>query len=196
MNITLFGGSFNPPHLGHEIVMAQAFDLIPDLEQIWLLPDYQHSFTKNLSLAPVQHRLNMAKMLENHRIHTQTCNIDQKMTGDTINHITYLKKTYPQHNFSFLLGSDNLKTFNLWPQWQTLLTLLPFYVYPRAGFPFKPIYPHMNPLIHPLQVITNISSTIVRRRLQANLTINHLVPVKVAEYIQAHRLFLLPLPKH
>ena len=104
MNITLFGGSFNPPHLGHQIVLDQAFQLIPKLDQIWLLPDYQHSFSKNKFFIPVSHRLKLAKLLTSEKIKLQTCVIDHKMSGQTIDHIRYLQTTYPQHQFSFLLG--------------------------------------------------------------------------------------------
>ena len=190
MNVTLFGGSFNPAHLGHQLVLSQAFELIKDLNQIWLLPDYQHSFAKNSHLAPVKHRLSMARMLENSQVKTETCVIDNKMSGNTIDHITFLKKKHPRHRFSFLMGSDNLKNFTSWPQWQTLLKVMPFYVYPRAGFPLKPLKPGMKPLTHPLQIVTNISSTMVRKRLKAQLSIKHLVPSKVARYIKQNRLYL------
>ncbi|MCX6817106.1 MAG: nicotinate (nicotinamide) nucleotide adenylyltransferase [Candidatus Beckwithbacteria bacterium] len=190
MNITLFGGSFNPPHLGHEIVLTQTFDLIPNLNEIWLLPTYQHTFVKNNDLAPVNFRLAMAKLLATDRIKVQTCEIDKKMSGQTIDSVKFLKKTYPQHQFSFLMGSDQLKTFDLWNDWQKLLKLMTFYIYPRAGFTFQPLYPNMKTLEHPLQVITNISSTIVRKRLQAGLTINHLVPEKIAAYINKNRLYI------
>ena len=192
MNITLFGGSFNPPHIGHQLVMTQTFELIPHLKEIWLLPDYQHSFPSKTSLTPFKHRLAMTKMLENHKIKTQTCVIDQKMTGNTIEHITFLKKKYPQHQFSFLMGSDNLATFTQWPQWQQLLKTMPFYIYPRVGFPLKSLKKNMHPLEHPLQIITNISSTMVRNRLKTNLTIKHLVPSKVAQYIKTHQLYSYP----
>ena len=93
MNITLFGGSFNPPHLGHKIVISQAFELIkPTPNQLWLLPDYQHAFSKNNSLALPTHRLTMTKMLEFKNVKTQSFAIDQKMSGNTIDHITYLQK--------------------------------------------------------------------------------------------------------
>lgn len=189
MNITLFGGSFNPSHIGHEIVLTQAFDFIPNLEQIWLLPTFQHTFIKNNELAPVEHRLAMAKLLENAKIKVQACEITQKMSGQTIEAVKFLKKTYPQHQFSFLMGSDQLKTFDLWDKWQSLLKSIPFYIYPRVGFPFKPLYQNMKPLVHPLQVMTNISSTMIRQRLQAGLTVNHLVPIKIAEYLQKNHLY-------
>jgi len=191
MNITLFGGSFNPPHLGHEIVLKQIFELklIPGLEQIWLLPEYRHSFAKNIYLAPVKDRLAMTKFLENHKIKTQTCCIDNKMSGNTIEHITYLKKTYPEHHFSFLIGSDNLKNFHRWPQWQNLLKLMTFYVYPRHGCPFKPIYPGMKPLTDPRQIVTNISSTMIRERVKQRLSVEHLLAPEVWRYIKRKKLF-------
>lgn len=189
MKITLFGGSFNPTHLGHQIVIAQSLELIPKVEELWLLPDYQHSFEKNNSFAPAQHRLSMARLLERDRVKTETSPIDQKLSGNTIDHITLLQKKYPDHTFSFLMGSDNLKRFTDWPQWQELLKLMPFYIYPRAGFPFAPLYDNMKPLKHPLQVVTNISSTLVRERLEQQLPVTHLVPQKVLDYIHTHHLY-------
>ena len=190
MNITIFGGSFNPPTLGHRIVIDQAFELITGLEQIWLLPDYQHSFAKNNDLAPASDRLAMARMLEREKVKVESSCIDNKMSGNTIEHVTYLKNKYTRHHFSFLMGSDNLKTFRLWPEWQALLRLMVFYVYPRAGYPMKPLCHNMVPLTHPLQIVTNISSTLVRQRIQQNLSWEQLVPPGVAEYIRQKRLFL------
>jgi len=190
MNITLFGGSFNPPHLGHKIIIQQAFELIPNIDELWLLPDYQHAFNKGRTFVKAKHRLAMTKMLEAKKVKTETCTFDNKMPGNTILHITYLKKTYPQHNFSFLMGSDNLKNFHKWPQYHKLLKLMPFYIYPRAKHPFKPLYKNMYPLEHPLQIITNISSTTIRKRIQNNLSINHLLPDNISNYIKNNNLYI------
>ena len=190
MNITLFGGSFNPPTIGHQIVITQAFELIPNIEQLWLLPDYQHSFAKNETLAPAADRLAMAQMLINKKVKLETGCIDKKMSGNTIEHIAYLKTKYNRHRFSFLMGSDNLRTFTRWPEWQNLLHLMTFYIYPRAGFPLEPLYTNMMTLSHPQQIITNISSTLVRERIKQNLDWGQLVPPAVAEYIRQKPLFL------
>ena len=190
MNITIFGGSFNPPTLGHQIVIKQTFELLKDIDQIWLLPDYQHSFAKNNDLSPVEDRLAMAKMLGSKKVRIQTCAIDKKMSGNTIEHVTYLKNKYTRHHFSFLMGSDNLKTFKLWPEWQALLHMMVFYVYPRADYPMEPLYHNLMPLTNPLQIVTNISSTLVRERIKQNLAWEQLVPDGVAEYIRQKRLFL------
>lgn len=198
MYITIFGGSFNPPTLGHEIVLGQILKLklIPKLDEIWLLPEYQHSFAKNHSLIEAKHRLAMIKFLARPaspaggpRVKISTVCIDNRLSGNTIDHIILLKKTYPRHRFSFLMGSDNLKTFDLWPKWQQLLKLMTFYIYPRQGFGFKPLYPNMVPLQHPQQIITNISSTMVREKLKQGQNCAALLPRPVAEYIKQKRLF-------
>lgn len=191
MHITIFGGSFNPPTLGHELVLEQIFKLklIPKLDEIWLLPEYQHSFAKNHELIDGKHRLAMTRYLLRDRVKLQTACIDQKLSGNTIDHINYLKKIYPQHRFSFLIGSDNLKSFDLWPKWQQLLKLMTFYIYPRQGYAFKPLYPGMTALRHPQQKISNIASTMVREKIRKNLPWEHLVPEPVAQYIKRQRLF-------
>lgn len=199
MNITLFGGSFNPPTLGHEIVIDQIFKLklIPDLDEIWLLPEYQHSFAKNQTLISARHRLAMTEFLLRPAspsqggpgVKIETACLDQKLSGNTIDHINYLRSVYPQHRFSFLMGSDNLKAFDLWPKWQRLLKLMTFYIYPRRGFAFKPLYPNMIPLVHPRQKITNISSTMVREKLKQGENCADLLPKAVAGYIKQKRLF-------
>jgi nicotinate-nucleotide adenylyltransferase len=189
MNITLFGGSFNPPHIGHRMVMSQAFELAP-IDEIWLLPSFKSTAAKNIDLIDPYHRLEMTKSLLNGRIKLETCEIDQKMSGETIEPVTYLIKKCPQHQFSFLMGSDQLKNFDQWDEWEKLLELIPFYIYPRVGFEMTPLEKNMIALIHPLQIITNISSTMVRDRIKAGLTVKHLVPKRVAEYIEATSLYL------
>ncbi len=195
MKITLFGGSFNPPHIGHRLVMSQAFELAP-IDEIWLLPSFKSTFAKNSQLIDPKHRLNMAKILLDNRakgragkIKLERCEIDLKMSGETIEPVSFLVKKYPTHQFSFLMGSDQLKTFSQWQDWEKLLKLIPFYIYPRVGFPTKNLKPNMKVLTHPLQIITNISSTMVRKRLEAGLTINHLIPKRVANYIAKNKLY-------
>jgi len=130
MNIVLFGGAFNPPHIGHLIVIQQALELI-DANQLWLLPCYQHSFDKDL--ASPSHRLNILELLIpelpqdlQHKVKICPIEIDFKLSGQTHEAISklqseekYLKEKHllPQDSklqnikYSFLMGSDNLKDY-------------------------------------------------------------------------------------
>lgn len=180
------GGVFNPPHLGHLLMAEQAMDFT-GIEQVWLLPVYQHSFNKHLN--SLEERLKMTGMLTDDKIKLSILEIDHKLSGQTIELIPILKKLYPQHRFVFIIGSDQLATFHKWGEYKKLLKLMPFLVIPRAGFPLQPLYSGMKVLDHPLLVKTNISSTIIRNRFKKGLTIDHLVPEKVREYIEKKKLY-------
>lgn len=198
MHILLFGGSFNPPHLGHLVVIEQAFELIPNLDEIWLLPCYNHTFNK--SLAPAADRLAMCNLLVNeltsqhvNLVKVCTVEIDHHSSGSTYETLNLLKKD-PAYNiqnttYSFLIGSDQLPVFNKWQHWEKLLKEMPFYVYPRAGYPMEPLYPGMTALKSPTQVITNISSTLIRDRLTKQLTTTSVIPKKIVTYIKQHKLY-------
>ncbi|HWS23542.1 MAG TPA: nicotinate-nicotinamide nucleotide adenylyltransferase [Anaerolineales bacterium] len=210
MNILLFGGSFNPPHLGHEIVIRQAFELIPNIDELWLLPTYSHAFGKDL--APAPHRIQMCNLLINscrsndfltqesersqikknncvERIKVCSLEIDHQTSGSTHESLKLLKKTYPTHTFSFLMGSDQLPSFNKWKNYQQLLKEMPFYVYPRGSHQHNITYPHMTLLESSTQVITNISSTLIRNRIKTNLPIDHILPSSILTYLTTHHLY-------
>lgn len=200
MNVVLFGGSFNPPHLGHVIVVQQAFELIKNTDELWLLPDYQHSFAKNVHLAPVKHRLALTTLLlkdlkpltsVSSRVRLETCNLDYRTNGQTIETIVILKRLYPDKRFSFLMGSDQLKSFREWHSWRKLLEEMPFYVYPRVGYPLKPLYPGMIALDDPDHIVTNLSSTLVRDRIKKHQSINHLVSPSVLAYLTRFKVYSL-----
>lgn len=213
MHILLFGGSFNPPHLGHAIVIEQAFELIPNIGELWILPTYNHAFGKDL--APANDRLAMCQLLvkdlcrrvdlatqgsegsrvepkiyaEQNKIKVCSLEIDNKSEGSTYHTLQSLKSLYPQHTFSFLMGSDQLPTFNQWNDWEKLLEEMHFFVYPRGSHRHKITFPNMELLESPTQVITNISSTLVRHRLENLQSITRIINPIVMNYISDHQLY-------
>lgn len=196
MNITLFGGSFNPPHLGHALI-AQDFLAYDHTDELWLLPAYQHTFGKDL--APAHHRLEMSKLLVNYlNIKHKTLNIklcsleiDHQLSGQTYQTLQLLKSkpSNTDVSFSFLIGSDQLPHFHKWHHHQELLEQMTFWVYPRVGFPMDSLLPGMKAFTHPDQTITNFSSTLIRHRLEHNTDTSLLLPQTISDYIQKHQLY-------
>lgn len=183
MKIGLLGGAFNPPHLGHLMIAQQVLDFT-DTDQVWFLPNYGQIPPK--PVASVNHRFAMTKLLSLDRTQTSTIEIDHQLDGDTINLVSYLPH---EHLFRFIIGSDQLPTFHLWGRWEELLHRLPFFVFPRYGFPNEPLYPNMTMVTHELLVGTNISSTKIRNRVKQGLPIEQFVPAPIAQYITAHKLY-------
>lgn len=194
MTIALFGGSFNPPHLGHLIVIQQAFELIPNLDELWILPCFKHTFQKNL--APSIDRLKMSQLLTDDlpidikdKVKIETIEIDNKLSGETYEAYKLIINKYHQYYFSFLMGTDQLTTFKKWGNWEKLVQELPFYIYPRSGFKNQIKFPNMTLLKSPIQAITNLSSTLIRKRIKQGLTISHLLPNPVLKYIRINKLY-------
>lgn len=205
MNVVLFGSAFNPPHWGHEVLIRQALEQIPGIDEVWLLPSYTHSFGK--VMASPKQRLHLCQLLAKHlhdqRIRVCPLEIDFQTSGETwdvyqllLREAEYLAKTMhlslsqpSEISYHFLMGTDQLPRFHQWDQYLELMQVFQFWIYPRPGYPADKIYPQMKLLDSPEQVITNLSSTLIRRRMDQGLSIDHLVPKIVGQYLSTHQIF-------
>ncbi|KKT97834.1 MAG: putative nicotinate-nucleotide adenylyltransferase [Microgenomates group bacterium GW2011_GWA1_46_15] len=183
MHITLFGGSFDPPHNGHlkvadHIIQANVAD------EAWFVPCAKHPFAKHLS--PTTHRIAMLKLLHAHTINLFEAESHRPSYSiDTLNHFAV---TQPQDSFSWLIGSDQLPLFPKWHHYTELLQKFKIYVYPRTGFPLNGLLPGMVGLT--TMPTIDISSTEVRARVKNNQSLHNLVPPAVTQYIQENRLYV------
>jgi len=199
MKIIVFGGTFNPPHLGHQLMIEQVLGKsIANLvfDQLWLLPVGQHSFAKQF--VSNEHRLAMLELIKQaiyeknpvlqDKIFIEKYELERAEESQTFATLEALSKQYPQHQFSFLIGSDNLEKFHLWHDYQLMLSKYPFYVYPRIDFAFQPLYEGMIALdgFPKMQV----SSTQVREAFTNKTSLDGLLNVKVIEYIKDNKLFV------
>ncbi len=200
MHILVFGGTFNPPHLGHQRMVEQVLlHELPDgkqVDQVWLLPVGHHSFAKDFVSA--EHRLAMLALLKSSlvrqygstwedKIALEDYEIRQTTESQTHATLTFLAKKYPEHDFSFLIGSDNLAQFHLWHHYQEMLQQHPFYVYPRTGYPLQPLYEGMIPLQGFIE--SSVSSTAVREALLEGKDNQSLLDSSISNYIQKEGLF-------
>lgn len=183
MNISLLGGSFNPPHNGHLMIAQQVLDFT-DTDEVWFLPNFGQSPPK--PVASVEDRFAMTKLLTLPHTRISTIEIDHALSGETIDILPHLSKG---HKFSFIIGSDQLTTFHLWRDWEKLLHSMPFFVFPRYGYPNEPLYEGMKVISHELLIGSNLSSTKIRERVRLKLPIDQFVPAAIASYIENHQLY-------
>lgn len=184
--ITLFGAAFDPPHLGHrQIVISLLQQKLAN--EVWLLPVGEHAFAKPLSAA--KKRLDFLKALvldlpDNLQPKVRIEKIELEQTGTSYSYQTLqtLARKFPEHKFSFVIGSDNLARFNEWDNYQQMLREFPFYVYPRADYPLEPILPGMKLMVDVKKV--DVSSTQVRERQAAGQRVDDLVSPRVAALLE------------
>lgn len=183
MNIGLLGGTFNPPHNGHVWIAQQVLDYT-DCDEVWFVPNFRQNPPK--PTASPGDRLAMTNLISLPRTRVSSIEIDRRLDGKTISLLPHL----PEGNtYRFIIGSDQLPTFHLWGNWQELLTRLPFYVFPRYGYPNEPLYPGMTVVGDPDIIASNVSSTKIRDRVGRGLPIAPFVPEGVAAYIRDHGLY-------
>lgn len=199
MKILVFGGTFNPPHLGHRLMIEQVLSKTLNdgaiFDQVWLLPVGQHSFAKDF--IDQKHRLVMLELMVEsiceknpslrEKIILEKYELEHKGESQTFSTLEALSNQYPKHSFSFLIGSDNLAKFHLWHDYKQMLERYPFYIYPRASFAFSPMLQGMIALED--FPIMEVSSTKVREALTANTSLNDLLDAKVINYIKENKLY-------
>ena len=139
MKIGIYGGSFNPIHFGH-IGLAKWVTEHTDLDQVWLMVSPNNPLKDTSILADEQVRLIEArKAIAN----IQSPIAKQIVVSDfefhlprpnyTANTLRELQKQYPQHEFTLIIGEDNINIFNKWREYQYILDTYRIFVYPRRN---------------------------------------------------------------
>ena len=183
--IGCLGFSANPPHLGHSEV-ARLFLRKKLVDEIWLIPCFAHPFNKEL--ASVEHRWRMAKLLEGKRIKVSDIEIARGGKSYTIDTVRELYVKYQDCEFSWIIGSDIVKTKSCkkWKDWGKLRELIDFLVIVRPGYEIKKL---PTGFIFAGRATKNISSTEIREKVRCGLPIDGLAPPAVKEYIEKHNLY-------
>jgi nicotinate-nucleotide adenylyltransferase len=156
------------------------------------VPVKEHPFAKKMSSA--RHRLAMLKLIvDSRKVRIEEYELEKEGVSFSRDTLDFLSAKYSEHTFSWVIGSDNLPDFHKWVDGQgrgyrDLLAHYRFYVYPRKNFPLEPLHDNMVALTKLSKVA--VSSTEVRERVRTNRPITQLVDPLVAEYIQAHRLYV------
>ncbi len=194
-NIGLFGGAFNPVHIGH-LIIAETLREELDLAKVIFIPTYIHPFKAQSQVEEARHRLAMLRLaLEgNPYFDWSEVEIERQQTSYTIDTVREFIKKYPRDEYQlfFLLGADNLVEFPRWKQVDELVALCQFVAFGRPGFSLN-IAPEENHLARALARVEcpllEISATEIRSRIKRGRSIRYLAPEKVLRYIEAHQLF-------
>lgn len=187
MKIAILGGSFDPPHLGHYLVIRQLLDYRGDIDKILLVPTYQHQWKP--SFAGVKDRLAMVDSLVLDKTEISKVEIDRKGISYTTDTVREIKKQTGADIY-WVVGSDIVSEFHRWENTTQLLSLSTLLVFPRDPFHLPKRLPRGFELVKEKNLITtNISSTLVRQRFKKGKSISYLVPGEVETYIKKHRLY-------
>ena len=193
MKVCLFGGTFDPPHLGH-LIIAQTIFEAENFDQIVFVPAYQPPHKNGMKISPVDQRLEMLKIAisENPNFIMSDLEIQRKGLSYSIDTIIEYKK---QNNLSsdelfYLMGSDSLKQFKKWKDTKRIIDESRVIVAIRPGFRPSDI---PNWILAKIQFASipriEISSTTIRNRWIDDKTIRYMVTESVWQYINKNKLY-------
>lgn len=129
--IGLLGGSFNPAHLGHVYISLEALQLL-GLDEVWWLVSPQNPLKNPTEIAPFALRMQQATVIAAPHPVIKVLDFEETTnTRYTFDTISTLKQHYPQHNFIWLMGADNLLQLPKWHKWQEIMHLIPIAVMNR-----------------------------------------------------------------
>ena len=181
LNLGIFGGAFDPPHISHTLACLYALET-QEIDRILVIPCYRHPLEKKTS--PFVHRLAMTRLAMDclkPRVEVSDMEADREGPSYTIDTLRILNKSYPEANLCLLVGSDILEETHEWKEFNEVKQLAQLVFLPRP----RPEKNNSSPAF----TLPDISSTEIRERLKNGKNITPFISRKVLEYIQYHKLY-------
>jgi nicotinate-nucleotide adenylyltransferase len=195
MRLGLFGGTFDPIHLGHLILAEQCREAL-DLDRVWFIvagvpPHKQGERT------PAAHRLEMVRVAVAGHPAFEACDVETTRPGPhySVETLGTIRRDRPEDELFFLIGADSLEDLPTWRDPAGIARLATIVVVNRPGIAERPpaSLPDFGPGTHPLAAVAvppiGIASKDLRRRLAERRSIRYMVPRGVEAYIHAQGLY-------
>jgi len=198
MKIGVLGGTFNPVHIGHLMVAEEARASL-NLAEILLVPAGQPLLKLDYPVTPAEHRLQMLRLAIAGRPHFKVSTVEIERPGPsyTVGTIAELRVQYSSEDeIFFILGWDSLAQLPGWREPSRLIKMCYLVAVPRPGFQ-RPDLKALEDLIPGIseRVLLldkpqiDISASAIRELAAQGLSLRHLVPEPVEEYIRQHKLY-------
>lgn len=159
MNIAVYGGSFDPPHIGHEEIIKKALQTL-DIDVLYVVPTFLNPF-KEIFYAPAEIRLKWVEKLlfDYDKAMVLDFELKQQRPVPTIETIKYLIKREQVDKIYLIIGADNVPSLHKWKSYDQLKELVTFVVARRNGI-------NIPENLQKLDINVNISSTFLRENLK------------------------------
>ena len=199
--IGLFGGSFNPVHLGHTALAAYICEQ-GMVDEVWMMVSPQNPLKQNLELLDEQHRLAMMQLAVAPYPALKACDFEFHLPRPSYTYHTLqaLRAAYPDCTFSLIIGEDNWQHFHRWYRGEEILRETPVIVYPRDSVERLELRvegaihtgniaePPLNPQPSTLRLFP-YSSTEVRAALAEGRDVSTMLHPDVEVYIKQYGLY-------
>ncbi len=194
MSICLFGGTFDPPHIGH-LIIAEFILSDLDVDKILFIPSSIPPHKPSCSYSAASSRVEMLQISIKGTPAFQISDIELNRPGvsysvDTIKQIKS-QMNLPEEELYFLIGSDSLIEFQTWKNPEEILSLARVIIASRPLFTKDMVKPEFLGKVRFLNTPQiDISSSMIRERVREKKSIRYYVIPEVLEYIKKKRLYI------
>ena len=174
--IALYGGSFDPPHLGHEAVV-KALEKLDFLDEIIVMPTFLNPFKENFT-APAALRLQWLREIfsDYNKVHVSAFEVEKKRKVPAIETVEELSRSYDK--IYFVIGADNLESLKKWYKYSELAKRVTFIVATRDDVKIPQHFLRLN-------VDVDISSSELRQKMDS-AKLPHKCAEKIMKYYKEH----------
>jgi nicotinate-nucleotide adenylyltransferase len=192
MNVGLFGGTFDPPHIGHLLVAERARELL-ELDQLVLIPSGISPHKRDRALTPATDRLAMVRLAVAGVRNMEVSDLEVRRGGISYSFETVeeMQRQHPGSRLTLIIGMDNAVDFASWRNPEGIMGIARVAVLTRPGYES----PDRNdPYVRRMQICSvpeiDIASRDIRRRVLEGRSIHWMVTPEVEEYIHRQGLYL------
>lgn len=194
----IMGGTFDPIHYGH-LLAAEWADEAFKLDEVVFIPAARPPHKAPADVIGGRHRYRMVELAiaDNPAFSVSSLELERSGYSYTVDTIRYFLKSDPQPDIRFIMGVDALQLIHTWKEVEELLQLCRLIVVTRPGYELNrsdPVFASVPKMLwDKVDLLTipelGISSTEIRRRTAAGLSVRYLLPLEVAGYIQQNHLY-------
>ncbi|WP_010630256.1 nicotinate-nucleotide adenylyltransferase [Sporolactobacillus vineae] len=187
--IGLMGGTFDPPHQMHLLIAQEALEACR-LDEVWFLPTYDPPHIQGkVAQTSADDRVQMVRraISGNSRFRISLVEVERGGKSYTVETVRELTRRFPDDRFYFILGADMVDDLPNWHGIEELCRMTSFIAFRRPGFPAEnPAHADVAYINMPL---IDISSSLIRDRLQEGRSCRYFMPDAVIDYIKGRHLY-------
>ena len=190
MRLGIFGGSFDPPHVGHLLAAVDAFEALT-LDRLIFVPAAVQPLKAGMASALPHHRLTMVRLLvgADTRFTVDAVEIERAGLSYTVDTLETFAQRFPSAERFFIVGEDAMTAFAAWKAPQRIMRLAHVAILRRPGATAADMSHAPDGTISLSTRLIDVSSTEIRERVRDGKSIRGFVPESVAAFIETERLY-------
>lgn len=197
MRLGIFGGTFDPPHIGHQILAAEAYDQLNLDKVLWVLtPNPPHKNDQEITSLEARLKMVKASIAENERFELSRVEMDRQPPHYSVDTLSILAERYPSAELIYLVGSDSLIDLHTWHKPDEFVAAcdgIGVMCRPGEELELRKLEEQTPGISAKLLFIDapllEISSTEIRSRIVKGLTYRYYLPEVVYRIIEDDRLY-------